>query len=116
MDLPPSAEAERIFRQICDEALANRRADRFDGAASGHQLHERDRPAPAASPRWRELRHEPVELQIAVAFVAQTLPRVRPWPNWMAMQAEDTAGQIVTLSLQRKLPFTAKQLVPFLQS
>jgi hypothetical protein len=115
MDCPTSAEAERIFRQICDEALANRRADRFDGTASPSQLQQRDRPAPAASPRWRELRREPVELQMAVALVAQALPKGRA-SNWVERQAADTARQLMTLSLQRKLPFTATQLVPFLQS
>jgi Domain of unknown function (DUF4132) len=116
MDGPIYAEAERIFRQICDEALENRRPDRFDGAASPYQLQERDRPAPAASPRWLKLQHEPVELQIAVAFVAHALAKVRPWPNWLAMQAEDTAEQIVTLSLERKLPFSSAQMLPLLQS
>jgi len=109
-------EAEQIFLQICEEALEHRSPERFNGSLSASELHELDRPVPALSPRWQRLQDEPIEIQIAVVLTAHGLPKVRPWPSWTARQNEDTARQLVTLSLQRELPLTQAQLMPILQS
>jgi hypothetical protein len=115
MDLPLAAEAERIFRQICDEALEYRSPDRFNAKLSHERLNELDRPAPDASPRWQALQNEPIELQIAVALTAHATTEVTP-TNWLETQANYTAHQLVTLSLSRELPLTEAQVLPLLES
>jgi hypothetical protein len=115
MDPSLASEAERIFRQICDEALENRSPDRFNGTLSGPLLNNLDRPRPAASPRWQALQDDPIELQVAVALTAQAVTTAVP-SNWLARQARDTAYQLVTLSLQRNLPLTEGELLPILRS
>jgi hypothetical protein len=101
-DLPQDTEAQRIVRQICEEAIAM--ADRWQVKLSD-------------SARWNALKKESEDLQIAVMLTAAyQRPQGSVAYVGNSWQVQSLRTSIVSQTLRRHLNFKEEQLVALLNS